>query len=225
MAARELRYNWFNELLKKHGLSRIVTGHHLNDSIETLLLNLCRGTGINGLKGIAALNGNIARPLLFATRERIESYARLHNLTYRIDSTNQSDNYLRNIIRQSVIPGLKKVNPDFEERMRDNFDQINQAAEIYNAQISFYKMQFLTDDNKRKVIDLEGIVNNPFAKTILFELVQPFGFNNSQVNNILTFEKQNSGQLFFSQTHKMLVNRKKLIIDKQKAEDLEIIRP
>lgn len=223
MAARELRYDWFNELVKKHNIPFIVTGHHLNDSIETMFLNLCRGTGINGLKGIAPLNGNIARPLLFATRERIESYARLNNLTYRIDSTNLSDNYLRNIVRQTVIPGLKKVNPDFEERMRDNFDQINQAANIYNSQIAGYKNTLLKEENKRKILDLEGIVNSPFAKTILYELIQPFGFNNSQVNSILSYEVQNSGQLFFSPTHKLLIDRKKLIIEKQKTEDQEIL--
>ena len=121
MAARELRYNWFAQLAAEHHFHRILTAHHLNDNIETMLLNLTRGTGINGLVGISAVNGNIARPLLFATRNQIEEYARLNNLAFRTDCTNLTDDYQRNIVRHRIVPVLKELNPSFEERMLKNF--------------------------------------------------------------------------------------------------------
>jgi tRNA(Ile)-lysidine synthase len=212
MAARELRYDWFNGLLKKHGFDRIVTGHHLNDSIETLLLNLCRGTGINGLKGIAPLNGNIARPLLFATRNQIESYTRLNNLSYRTDSSNQSDNYLRNIVRNQAIPALKLVNPTFEERMVKNFKNIDQAAAIYNWYIEQAKPTVLSQNQSQTEIDLVKLGLQPFKEVLLYELLLPFGFNHQQSENILELVNQFSGKTFYSLSHELLIDRTKIII-------------
>ena len=223
MAARELRYNWFAELAAEHHFDRILTAHHLNDNIETLLLNLTRGTGINGLCGIAAINGNIARPLLFATREQIEEYARLNNLAFRTDCTNLTDDYLRNIVRHQIVPVLKQINPSFEERMSKNFKHIRQAADIYNWYIDKAKAEVLKTDGNGCKIDGEKLMNQPFAETVLFESIKPYGFNSSQVEAILKNIGQKSGCTFSSGSHKLLVDRSQIIIEPAEQTDFESI--
>ena len=212
MAARELRYNWFAQLAAEHHFDRILTAHHLNDNIETMLLNLTRGTGINGLTGIAAINGNIARPLLFATRSQIEEYARLNNLAFRTDSTNLSDDYQRNIIRHRVVPVLKELNPAFEERMSKNFKHIRQAADIYNWYVAKIAAEVVQTAGQKTIIDTERLVQQPFAETVLFESIKLFGFNSSQTEDIMKAVGQKSGSTFMSATHRLLVDRKKIIV-------------
>ena len=223
MAARELRYNWFAELAAEHHFDRILTAHHLNDNIETLLLNLSRGTGINGLCGIAAINGNIARPLLFATREQIEEYARLNKLTFRTDCTNLTDDYQRNIIRHQIVPVMKQINPSFEERMSKNFKHIRQAANIYNWYVDNAKAEMLETDGNGCKIDGEKLMNQPFAETVLFESIKPYGFNGAQVEDIIKNLGQKSGCIFSSGSHKLLVDRSQIIIEPSEQTEFEPI--
>ena len=115
MAARELRYNWFNELSEKHNFDYLLTAHHANDNIETFFINLLRGSGINGLKAIVPKKDKIVRPLLFATRAEIESYIAENKISFREDSSNKEEKYLRNQLRLQVIPAFKKLNPSFEK--------------------------------------------------------------------------------------------------------------
>ena len=213
MAARELRYNWFAQLAAEHHFDRILTAHHLNDNIETLLLNLTRGTGINGLTGISAVNGNIVRPLLFATREQIEEYVRLNNLTFRTDCTNLTDDYQRNIIRHRVVPVLKELNPSFEDRMLKNFKHIGQAADIYNWYVEKAKSEVLKTDGSSCIIDAEKLMNQQFADVVLFECIKPYGFNGAQVEDIIKNLGQKSGCTFSSCSHKLLVDRQQFIVE------------
>ena len=213
MAARELRYNWFAQLAAEHHFDRILTAHHLNDNIETLLLNLTRGTGINGLTGIAAINSNIARPLLFATRSQIEEYARLNNLAFRTDSTNLSDDYQRNIIRHRVVPVLKELNPAFEERMSKNFKHIRQAADIYNWYVAKASAKVLKTDGTQIIIDTEKLMQQQFAEAVLYECLKPFGFNSSQTEDIMKNVGQKSGSTFHSASHRLLVDRSRIIVE------------
>ena len=223
MAARELRYNWFAQLAAEHHFDRILTAHHLNDNIETLLLNLTRGTGINGLTGIAAINSNIARPLLFATRSQIEKYARLNNLTFRTDYTNLTDDYQRNIVRHRIVPVLKEINPSFEERMLKNFKHIRQAADIYNWYIDKAKAEMLKTDGNGCTIDAEKLVQQPFAEPILYECLKPFGFNGAQVEDVIKNLGQKSGCTFSSGSHKLLVDRSQIIIEPAEQTEFEPI--
>ena len=223
MAARELRYNWFAELAAEHHFDRILTAHHLNDNIETLLLNLTRGTGINGLCGIAAINGNIARPLLFATREQIEEYARLNNLTFRTDCTNLTDDYQRNIVRHQIVPVMKQINPSFEERMSKNFKHIRQAADTYNWYVDKAKAEVLKPDGNDCKIDTEKLMNQPFAEAVLFECIKPYGFNSSQVEDIIKNLGQKSGCTFSSGSHKLLIDRSQIIIEPIEQTEFESI--
>lgn len=212
MAARELRYNWFNQLVGELKIDFILTAHHLNDNIETMLLNLCRGTGINGITGIATINGNIVRPLLFATRAEIEEYAMLNKLEFRTDITNLSDEYQRNIIRHQIVPVLKQINPSFEERMGKNLKQINQAANIYNWYVTNAKTAITKQCGEQFIIDSKALLKQPFSTTILFECINNFGFNTTQAEAIMPIIGQKSGNVFFSATHKLLIDRNQIII-------------
>ena len=223
MAARELRYNWFAQLAAEHHFDRILTAHHLNDNIETLLLNLTRGTGINGLCGISAVNGNIVRPLLFATRSQIEEYARLNNLAFRTDSTNLSDDYQRNIVRHRIVPVFKEINPAFEERILKNFKHIRQAADIYNWYIDKAKSEVLKTDDNCCTIDAEKLMQQPFAEPVLYECLKPFGFNGAQVEDVMKSIGQKSGCTFSSGSHKLLVDRSQIIIEPAEQTEFEPI--
>lgn len=223
MAARKLRYDWFAQLAAEHHFDRILTAHHLNDDIETVLLNLTRGTGINGLTGISAINGNIARPLLFASRSQIEEYARLNNLDFRTDSTNLSDDYQRNIIRHRIIPVLKEINPSFEERMSKNFKHIRQATDIYNWFIMRAIGDILSNNGQKVVIDAEKIMNQPFAEPILYECLKLYGFNSTHTEAVLKIIGQKSGCTFQSATHRLLVDRTQIIIEPAEQAEFEPI--
>lgn len=213
MAARELRYNWFKQLSTEHGFTRIATGHHLSDNIETLMLNLNRGTGINGITGIKPLAENIARPLLFATRTEIEEFAKQNNLTFRTDRTNLSDDYQRNYIRHHIVPAFKQINPHFEQRMAQNLDNLTQAANIYNYYIEQAKLKIVKAIGDKIAIDKQSIINERFAETVLFEIVSNYGFNSEQAKRILSVINGESGKLFISNSHKLLIDRTQIIIE------------
>lgn len=223
MAARELRYNWFAQLAAEQHFDRILTAHHLNDNIETLLLNLTRGTGINGLAGISAVNGNIVRPLLFATRTQIEEYARLNNLAFRTDCTNLSDDYQRNIIRHRIVPVLKELNPAFEERMSKNFKHISQATDIYNWYVAKVMAEVMQTNGSQVIIDTEKLIQQSFCEAVLYECIKPFGFNSSQTEAIMKTIGQKSGSTFQSATHRLLVDRSQIIIEPIENSDFQII--
>jgi tRNA(Ile)-lysidine synthase len=213
MAARELRYQWFEQLCSEKGYSKIATGHHLNDSIETLLLNLTRGTGINGLTGISSVNGRIIRPLLFATRNEIEEYARSEKLEYRHDSSNDSTEYMRNIIRLQVIPALKSINPAFEQVMKRNISNFTNAAQIYNQSVQKTLMDLVVTKNDLQTIDIKKLQNTFNYETVLFELISPLGFSNDNVTKLAQCLGKESGRMFFSESHQLLLDRDCLFIE------------
>src|SRR6056297_398089 len=135
MAARQLRYNWFNNISQELNVKCIATAHNLNDSVETVLLNLSRSTGIKGLTGIPLVNGKYIRPLLFATRKEILNYGRIHQLQYREDSSNASTKYQRNKLRHDIIPVFEEVNPSFIRTMGENISRFSESHAIYREQI------------------------------------------------------------------------------------------
>lgn len=228
MSARELRYNWFAQLANEHGFSRILTAHHLDDNIETMFLNLSRGTGINGLTGISARNGNIVRPLLFATRGQIEEYARLNKLEFRTDVTNLSDDYQRNIVRHQIVPVMKQINPAFEERMCKNFKHIRQASDIYDWYVDKAKVEILTCNGDEIRIDVDALLRQQFVEPVLFECVRSYGFNSAQVESMMKIVGQKSGSTFASLSHNLLIDRESIIIRPIQNDDfapLQISEP
>lgn len=221
MAARELRYNWFAQLAAEHGFDRILTAHHLDDNVETMILNICRGTGINGLAGISIVNGSIVRPLLFASRQQIEDYAAANGLAFRTDATNLTDDYQRNIVRHRIVPVMRQINPTFDERMLKNFSNIKQAAHIYNWYIDKAKSEVLQTEGNRTIINIGMLMRQPFAEPVLYECVSEFGFNSSQAEQMMKIIGQKSGFTFSSATHKLLIDRNQIIVEPLEDDDFQ----
>ncbi len=222
MSARKLRYNWFNELLINNNYNFLATGHHLNDSIETIFLNLARGTGYKGIIGISKKNINIVRPLLFATRTEIESYAKENDIEYRNDSSNEEEKYLRNIVRKQIIPAFKKLNPAFEQVMKNNITSLNDASLILDSYFEDYKQEAISGNSYPIEIDFRTILAKTPKSIHLFELISNYGFNRDAVEKILSGINKEPGKLFYSSTHTLLIDREKLIItEKTKTENKE----
>ncbi len=212
MAARQLRYNWFNKIIESNNLSKLATGHHLNDNVETVFLNLAHGTGLNGLTAIKPVNGNIIRPLLFATRMQIESYLSLNSLSWCHDHTNDSDKYRRNVIRHQIVPVMQKINSSFLKTMQQNIKWFSLAQNFIDNQITNLTKGLINVNNEQTIINTAPVINNPIYALCLFNWLWPFGFNSSQINNIASNKNRQAGKQFFSQTHKLIIDRQKIII-------------
>lgn len=211
MAARELRYAWFDKICAENGYDLIATAHHKNDSIETFLINFTKGCGIRGLHGIPTKNGNRVRPLLFAARNEIENWAATNAISFRQDASNLDSKYTRNRIRLEVIPSLKKVNPAFETSASETIERISEAEQLFDFAVAYFKSKHLKKSQDKTEIDLNGIEQLPAPKTLLFEWLSPFGFNADQIAQSL--ENASSGAIFYSDRFRMLVDRQKLIIE------------
>ncbi len=211
MAARELRYRWFDEVLTKGSFHFIATAHHLSDSLETVLINLTRGSGIEGMAGIAPKSGNRIRPLLFATRSEIESYAAKNEISWREDSSNLTDDYQRNFIRHHIVPQLQKLNPSLEETFRETSTRIQgDLAILKNVLAEWMKLHVhqegeITRINKHGILPGEG-------NAYLWHYIRQFGFSYSQSEDILRALSGQSGKQFISNTHKLVIDRDFLIL-------------
>ncbi|MFN3403694.1 MAG: tRNA lysidine(34) synthetase TilS [Cytophagaceae bacterium] len=211
MAARELRYAWFRGLTENHSFSKLATAHHQNDLAETIILNLTRGTGISGLKGFKPKNGNIIRPLLFATREELELYAKENKIQWREDSSNNSVKYNRNLIRKKIIPVLKEINPALEESMYLTAIKIAATENILNEYVSRIRKLCLRIENNLHVIDLQILMEHSIeTHLVLYELIKPFGFSYLDAEAILNFDS--SGKKLFSKTNEIIMDRNKLVL-------------
>ena len=216
MAARYLRYEWFEEIRKKNKFKYIATAHHQNDSIETFFINLLRGTGIAGLHGILPKQGNIIRPLLFANKLQIESFVKKNKLLYREDSSNASDKYVRNKIRHHLIPLLKEINPNVESAIVNDIKYLSDVEFIYRNNIENKRLEIVTKKNNSITILIKKIQKlNPLS-TYLFEFLKPYNFNFSIVEEIIKVLDGESGKQFFSPTHRLIKDRECLIIESKK---------
>ena len=217
MAARELRYEWFEHIRKEIGASAIAVAHHRDDSVETFLLNLMRGAGINGLKGIPVKNGLIVRPLLSVSREDILDYLQAIHQDFVTDSTNMEDEYMRNKIRLNIIPVMKEVNPSIMETIQETTFRFSEISNIYR--------QDRTEAITRKVIStspdmfrisLADILEDLAPLSLLHEVLFPKGFNASQIQDIYrSLSSSQSGKLFFSTEWEVLRDREYIWIKKK----------
>ena len=215
VAARDLRYAWFEALRESLGFDYILTAHHASDNIETVLYNFAKGSGLLGLTGIKPKNKNIVRPLLWAKREEILAFLHAENLPFREDSSNDSDKYARNNIRHHIIPVFKKLNPNFETTANDTIKRLAETQVLFdffiqnikNDTTHFVDNQLFIDKNKLKIY--------PSVSTVLFELLKAFGFNNDQVAQMLKEDNFKTGTLFYSNTHKLLIDRTYFIVAQQ----------
>jgi tRNA(Ile)-lysidine synthase len=211
MAARELRYEWFEEIRLRFDYHFIATAHHLNDHIETTLFNLFKGTGLHGLTGIPVRQGRVIRPLLFATKERIMEYARQKNIPFREDKSNQEVKYHRNMIRNRIIPLIEEVNPGFIKTMASTLDRLNETQRMINYWLDLNKDHFMKEKGGHIYLDRSFFqqINSP---VILHEVLKSWGFQYDQCRNILKRKKIGSGALYYSETHVLNVDREFMIL-------------
>ncbi len=207
MAARNLRYKWFYNILKTEKLDYIITAHHLDDSLETFILNLSRASGIEGLTGIKQLNDVIARPLLVFSKNEILNYAKANSIKWREDSTNKKNNYQRNQIRNEIIPLLKKLHPNFLDQSKKTMTFLKESNLIIDNYIQNIKNENFTLKDDEIIISKDFIKNN---SNIIFHLFKEYNFKHS--DQILELCNSLSGKIIESNTHVLLSNRSNLIV-------------
>ncbi len=198
MGARELRYNWFREVRNREQKDYIVTGHQADDLAETVLINLCRGTGIRGLTGIPEINGEIIRPLLGVTREEILAYLAGCGLEYRTDSTNGSDLYIRNKIRHRIIPAFREINPAFLQTVRENCAVLRETELVYRMGMEQWEKEVVSREEGGLRIHIQRLAATPTPFSLLFEILHPFGFSTSRVREVWNSRTSQAGKQFRS---------------------------
>lgn len=218
VAARELRYNWFYELLETKKYDYILTAHHADDNLETFLINLSRGTGIEGLIGIPAQNEKIIRPFLSFSRSEIEAYANVNQIVWREDSSNASDKYLRNKIRHDLIPVLKQLNPDFLETFQKTQDYLQQTQIMAEDAAIMVYQQVAQEANDEIHFNLKKLKQLPNYRSYLYQWLSEFGF--TAWNDIYALADSQSGKQVFAPQHSLLKNRDFLILAPLKEKTL-----
>jgi len=211
VAARQLRYAWFTELLQEHGLDYLLTAHHLDDSVETFLINFSRGTGLEGLTGIPQLNDTTVRPLLPFTRTDIEKYAEENDIQWREDSSNASNKYFRNKLRHDVVPVLKELNTSFATSFLQTLQNLQQAHSLVQDAAVLIYQQVVTERHNQKHIDILRLMRLPNYKAYLYQWLAPFGF--TAWEDIYSLCNAQPGKMVFSQEFRLLKDRDVLILE------------
>ena len=212
MAARELRYNWFEEIKNTHHYHSIATAHHQNDVAETMLINLTKGSGLSGLHGIKAKNNNVVRPLLCFTSDEIQQYIKNNNIVFREDQSNASVKYVRNKIRHEVLPRLTEINPNIIETLNKAATHFSATENILNQKIEEEKKRCFTTENELIKINIEYLQQLHPLTTYLYYFLSPYHFNFDDCEQIALSLNGNSGKQFFSTTHQLIKDRAFLLL-------------
>jgi tRNA(Ile)-lysidine synthase len=208
MAARELRYEWFETLRRERGAAVIAVAHHRDDSVETLLINLMRGAGIHGMSGIRPRNGHVVRPLLCVDREEILTYLEHIGQPFVTDSTNLQDTYVRNKVRLRLLPLMEEINPSVRNTLAQTAVHLDEAAVWYEQGINEARLRVMTPEG----ISIPALLKEPAPRTLLFELLRHAGFNSVQVEELFHTLTGQSGKSFRSPTHRVVKDRTLLLI-------------
>lgn len=207
-AARRLRYEWLEQVRAAHSYDFTATAHHADDAAETLLYNLAKGCGIRGLHGIAERSGRLLRPLLFATRQEIEAYARRERIPWREDASNRERYYARNRIRLEAVPVFRSINPQWTETMAANIARFRDAEALLGFAVAQIAERVLSREPAGGLrIQLEALSEYPAAATVLYEILRPYGFGASQVQALLEARGRQSGALFLAPGHRLILHR------------------
>jgi tRNA(Ile)-lysidine synthase len=218
MAARDLRYEWFEQMADEHDCDLIAVAHNADDVVETFFLNLTRGSGLQGLSGMAELRGRVVRPLLKVSRKQIMEYIAEYQLQYRIDATNLETIYTRNKLRHNILPQFEEINPSFLDTMHNNMRFISSAQAIVEAYATEAYSRVVTIDNERVVFDLYELKKCQGIDTLLFLWLTPYGFSSDVVMQLYRSLDDISGKQFFSATHRIVVERETLELEVRSEE-------
>ena len=221
MAARELRYKWFESLSNKYEFRFIAIAHHKNDSVETLLINLIRGTGLSGLHGINQLDDKIIRPLLNFNKNEIIDYAKKNNIDYRDDVSNKDDKYVRSKIRNRLIPIIQEINPDIINSINKTILRVRDVEVIYDEVIREKKEKLIVFKNKEYRVNIDSLLQESTPKQLLYEIISDFNF--LDVESVFTSLKSSSGKEFINSDYYMVKDRHELIISKHIHNDNVVI--
>lgn len=209
MAARELRYAWFEKIRRENDAQAIAVAHHQDDSVETVLLNLIRGTGIRGLSGMLAKNGKVVRPLLAAYHDDILKYLEINELDFVTDSTNAEDIFIRNKIRLKILPLMETINPSVKQAISRSANNLYKAEKIYLKYIEEAKGKVLSDNK----ISIKKLLKQEEPQTVLFEILNPLGFTPSTIDDIFESIGGQSGKVFYASFHRVIKDRDTFIIE------------
>ncbi len=212
VAARQLRYDWFREVLEEWGTGILLTAHHLDDNVETLLMNFFKGTGIAGLRGMLPRQGNVVRPLLFTGRTALQQFALETGLTWVEDSSNESDKYTRNYFRHRIIPGIEEVFPNALQNLGENTSRFREIEMVYRRAMDQQLKKLLEVRVNEVFIPVLKLKLSTPLPTVVYEMITPFGFSAQQTGAVIGLLDSGSGKYVNSATHRILRNRDWLII-------------
>jgi tRNA(Ile)-lysidine synthase len=215
MAARDLRYQWFEQVRQQSGYTVIALAHHQNDAIETILLNLTRGTGIAGLHGILPKNGSLVRPMLFLKREEIQSLVDSCGLPYVEDSSNASVKYARNKIRLEVIPKLKALNPALERTFENNLAHFRDLELFLEQRVDALKKELFVHQGDEIHLQLADLKKLEPKRLLFFKLLQEYGFSETVIDDLISALDKHPGRVFESPGFRLILDRDRLILTKQ----------
>ena len=217
MAARELRYHWFEELSAAFKFDYILTGHHANDNLETFLINLIRGSGLEGFTGIKAVNNTVIRPFLPFSRKEIESYAKEHKIKWREDSSNASNKYLRNKIRHDIVPVLEELNPQLLESFAKTQSHLNDSFNLVEDYIGLIYPEIVSKSLYGYDLKIEVLKKLPNTKAVMYQLLNSFGF--SEWEDVVQLLNAQPGKMILSETHRLIKDREVLMLTEIPSEE------
>lgn len=220
MAARELRYQWFSQISQQQGYDVIALAHHQNDAIETILLNLTRGTGIAGMHGILPKNGRLVRPMLFLKRDEVQDIIKTNKLAYVEDSSNASVKYARNKIRLEVIPKLKELNPALEDTFEHNLRHFRNLETLLEQRLAALRKELFIDHGDEIHIPINEVKKLEPQAFLLFGLLQDYGFNQATIDDIISSLDKHSGRLFETENFSLVLDREHLILTKKQPSSI-----
>jgi tRNA(Ile)-lysidine synthase len=217
MAARKLRYRWFEEVRFKNGYSLISVAHNLNDNVETFLINLTRGSGIAGLTGMKPKHKNLIRPLLFASRNSITEYSNKNKVDFREDKSNAEIKYVRNKFRHIIIPQFREINPSFETTIINTEERLNEINEIIISYISGIRENVSIVREGTIAFNIKILQDLSPKLTLLFELFRPFGIGKGQLDDLVNLINGKTGSQLFTSDYRLLKNRKEILVSKREV--------
>lgn len=228
MAARDLRYEWFERLRQEQGFDLVAVAHHATDNVETVLINQLRGTGIRGMCGMQPTKDHLIRPMLFFRADEVAQAVEEYQLPFRDDQSNFSTDYTRNKIRLDVLPHMREINPGLEHTFEQNMFAMREVRDFLDEQVEGLRVQCLSQQGELEILQLDPLLQYRSARLLLYELLRPYGFSPAVVNDLVDRFKTTdalqsgqwlqssrhlqSGQQFYSTTHQLLLDRNRVFI-------------